>query len=452
MTPPFVTVVGGGLAGCEAAWQLAEAGVTVRLFEMKPGRYSPAHEHEGLAELVCSNSFRGADVTNAVGLLKAELELAGALFMRAARASAVPAGGALAVDRERFSENVTAAVSGHPLVSVERGEVERIPDVGPVIIATGPLTSDALAADILARTGRNALAFYDAIAPIVAGDSIDRETVFAASRYEKGDGDDYLNCPFSEEQYHAFIDALLAAEKTALRDFEDPRFFQGCLPIEEMAAQGRLAPAFGPMKPVGLFDPRTGRRPFAVVQLRHEDVPGTAYNLVGFQTRLKQPDQKRVFQMIPGLEQARFSRFGGVHRNTFLDGPRLLDDSLRLRTDPRIRFAGQVTGVEGYVESAATGWIAGRALAAEVLGRPGSPLPESSSFRALLRHVTHGGGSERYEPSNIRWDLFPPLEKRLRRRRERREALAERALTDLRGWLAANGSASPRASSAARDA
>lgn len=437
VTAAGATVIGGGLAGCEAAWQLASAGVPVRLVEMKPARFSPAHASPGLAELVCSNSFRGADLTNAVGVLKAELELGGALFMRAAREAAVPAGGALAVDRERFSAIVTAAVEAHPLVQVERREVEQLPDGGPVIVATGPLTSDALAADILRRTGSAALAFYDAIAPIVAGDSIDLEKVFAASRYEKGEGADYLNCPLDEPQYHAFIDALLAAEKADIRSFEDVRFFQGCLPIEQMAEQGRLAPAFGPMKPVGLVDPRTGRQPFAVVQLRREDVPGSAFNLVGFQTRLRHPEQLRVFRLLPGLENARFSRLGAVHRNTFLDGPRLLDDGLRLRSEPRIRFAGQVTGVEGYVESAATGWIAGRMLAVELRGGTWRPLPASSSFTALLRHVTHGGGAARYEPSNIRWDLFPPLEERVRRRRDRRTALAERALADLREWLAA---------------
>lgn len=430
-----VTVIGAGLAGSEAAWQLAEAGIDVVLVEMKPVRFSPAHGRDGFAELVCSNSFRGDELTNAVGVLKAELRAEGSLILRTADANAVPAGNALAVDRERFSDAVTAALLAHPRVRVERREVERLPDEGHVVVATGPLTSDALAADLLARTGRDALAFYDAIAPIVTGDSIDRAIVFAASRYEKGDGADYLNCPLTEAEYDAFVAALLAAEKTPLREFEAPKFFPGCLPIEEIAAGGRLAPAYGPMKPVGLTDPRTGQAPFAVVQLRREDVPGSAYNLVGFQTRLKQPDQKRVLRTIPGLERAVFARFGAVHRNTYLNGPKLLDETMRLRTDPRVRFAGQLTGVEGYLESTATGWAVGRMIAAELQGRPSGPPPDTSAVGTLVRHVTKGEGGP-YEPTNVRWDLFPPLFRAPRDRTQRRTAMAERALADLAAWSA----------------
>ncbi len=427
------TVIGAGLAGCEAAWQLAEAGLDVLLVEMKPLRRSPAHSDDGFAELVCSNSLRGAALSNAVGLLKEELRRAGSLLLREADANAVPAGGALAVNRKKLSASVTAALEAHPRVEIERREVLTIPDDGAVVIATGPLTSDALAADIAERTGADALAFHDAIAPIIDGASVDRDKVFPASRYDKGDPEDYLNCPFDEEGYHAFIAALVAAERAGLRDFETPRFFPGCMPIEAIAEQGVLAPAHGPMKPVGLRDPRTGRRPYAVVQLRKEDVPGTAYNLVGFQTRLKQSAQKEVFRSIPGLEEARFARYGAVHRNTFLDSPRLLDEALRLRTAPRIRFAGQITGVEGYVESIAAGFIAARALASELLSEPYVAPPPETAMGALLGHVVRGEGG-RYEPSNIRWDFFPPLEKRIRKRRERREAMAHRALEALDDW------------------
>lgn len=429
-----VTVIGAGLAGCEAAWQLAEAGVDVCLVEMKPGRRSPAHSDDGFAELVCSNSLRGAALSNAVGLLKGELRRAGSLILREADANAVPAGGALAVDRQRFSQAVTEAIRRHPRITVEEREVEALPEEGPLVVATGPLTTDALAADIARRTGADALAFHDAIAPIIDGESIDRDKVFAASRYDKGDPEDYLNCPFDEDGYHAFIQALNEAERAALRDFEEPHFFPGCMPIEAIAEQGTLAPAHGPMKPVGLRDPRTERRPYAVVQLRKEDVPGTAYNLVGFQTRLKQPAQREVFRRIPGLEKARFLRYGAVHRNTFLDGPKLLDAGLRLRSEPRIRFAGQITGVEGYVESVAAGLVAAFSLCDELQGRPESPPPPETALGALLGHVVRGEGG-RYEPSNIRWDFFPPLATKIRRRRERREAMAQRALETLEGWL-----------------
>ena len=435
---PRATVIGAGLAGSEAAWQLAEAGIDVRLLEMKPARFSPAHEVEGFAELVCSNSLRGASPTNAVGLLKEELRRAGSLVISAADANAVPAGGALAVDRHRFSDHVTRALLDHPRVHVERREVTAIPDEGPVIVATGPLTADGLADDIVRHTDTDALAFYDAIAPIIEADSIDRQRVFAASRYGMGEGNDYLNCPFDEAGYYTFVHALREAEKTALRDFESPRFFPGCLPVEELAGQGDGVLAHGPMKPVGLTDPRTGRWPFAVVQLRREDAEGRSWNLVGFQTRLRRPEQRRVFRMIPGLEGARFVRYGAVHRNTFLDGPRLLDDQLRLRIEPRLRFAGQITGVEGYVESTAAGWIAGRSLVAELRGRAWTPPPEGSSFSALLHHVLLGGGGD-YQPSNIRWDLFPPLTPRIRKKRERRLAMAQRAFDALPGWLEALG-------------
>lgn len=431
-----VVVIGAGLAGSEAAWQLATAGVPVDLHEMKPERYSEAHCSPLFAELVCSNSLRGNDLSNAVGLLKEELRRGRSLVMQAAEACAVPAGGALAVDRERFAAKVTEALETHPLVTIHRGEVRELPSARPLVVATGPLTSEALAEAIVSRTDSDSLAFYDALAPIVDGESLDHDRLFAASRYDKGDGADYLNAAFDEEQYHAFIRALLEAEKTPLRDFEEPRFFPGCMPIEEIAAQSPLAPAHGPMKPVGLRDPRTGVQPFAVIQLRREDVPGTAYNLVGFQTRLTRPAQKAVFRTIPGLEAARFTRYGAVHRNTFLDAPRLLDERLALRDEPQLYFAGQITGVEGYVESLATGWLVGRMLAVEAGQGAWQPPPATTALGGLIHHVTHGAGGG-YQPSNVRWDLMPPLDRkqRYRRRRERRLAMAQRALNDLDSWL-----------------
>ncbi|MFN4089903.1 MAG: methylenetetrahydrofolate--tRNA-(uracil(54)-C(5))-methyltransferase (FADH(2)-oxidizing) TrmFO, partial [Alphaproteobacteria bacterium] len=393
-----IHVVGGGLAGSEAAWQIARAGVPVVLHEMRPLRRTEAHQTDGLAELVCSNSFRSDDPeNNAVGLLHAEMRRCGSVVLAAADANQVPAGGALAVDREGFSDAVTAALAAEPLVTIARGEIEGLPPESwdSVIVATGPLTSPALAAAIQDLTGADALAFFDAIAPIVYRESIDMEKAWFQSRYDKpgpgGTGADYINCALERDGYEAFIDALLEADRIDFRDWEkNTPYFEGCLPIEVMAARGRDTLRFGPMKPVGLTDPRTGRRPWAVVQLRQDNALGTLFNLVGFQTKLKWPEQSRVLRMIPGLEHARFARFGGIHRNTFLDSPRLLDGALRLRARPRLRFAGQITGVEGYVESAACGLLAGRFAAPERLGRPIVPPPATTALGAMLAHVTGG--------------------------------------------------------------
>ncbi|NDY43539.1 methylenetetrahydrofolate--tRNA-(uracil(54)-C(5))-methyltransferase (FADH(2)-oxidizing) TrmFO, partial [Dissulfurirhabdus thermomarina] len=365
-----LTVIGGGLAGSEAAWQAAEAGCRVRLVEMKPRRFSPAHKSPFLGELVCSNSLRSDAPDSAVGLLKEELRRAGSLVMAAADRTRVPAGKALAVDRNRFAAEITAALEAHPRVEIVRDEATALPDTGWVIVATGPLTSDALAAELRARIGTGYLHFYDAIAPIVLGESLDRTVVFAASRYQEGGGD-YLNCPMDEAAYRRFVEALLAAEKVPLRDFERAAYFEGCLPIEVMAERGPETLRFGPMKPVGLVDPRTGRTPHAVVQLRREDLEGTLWNMVGFQTKLKWHEQERVFRMIPGLERAEFVRLGSIHRNTFVCAPRVLTPALRLRADPRIFLAGQLSGVEGYVESTAMGLLAGRNAARLARGLPG---------------------------------------------------------------------------------
>ncbi|HLV21831.1 MAG TPA: methylenetetrahydrofolate--tRNA-(uracil(54)-C(5))-methyltransferase (FADH(2)-oxidizing) TrmFO, partial [Polyangiaceae bacterium] len=380
-----VTVIGAGLAGCEVALQLAARGVAVRLIEQKPKARTPAQTSDQLCELVCSNSFRGAALSNAVGLLNEEMRRLGSFVMAAADATRVPAGGALAVDRERFSAEMTRRIAACPLIEVEHAVIERIPDDRPLVIATGPLTGDALAADIAAKVGADALAYYDAIAPIIAAESIDWDKVFFASRWGKG-GDEadqtaYVNCPLDRERYEAFVDAVLAARKVEAKAFEDVRYFEGCLPIEVMAERGRRTLAFGPMKPVGLTDPRTGRWPYAVVQLRAEDVDRSAYNLVGFQTRMKHADQKRVFSMIPGLENVEFLRFGSVHRNTFVDSPRVLADDLSLRALPGVHLAGQISGVEGYVESAACGLVLGVLLAG------GALPPETTALGSLYRHL-----------------------------------------------------------------
>ena len=384
----IVTVIGGGLAGCEAAWQLAEAGERVRIVEMKPGKRTAAQRGDGLAELVCSNSLRSANPANAVGLLKDEMRRLGSLVMAVAAATRVPAGDALAVDRERFSQEITRRIAEHPGITRIDQEATALPAAGDVIVATGPLTADALAADIQRLAGSERLFFYDALAPIVAAETIARETVFAASRYDKGDGSDYLNCPLDAPQYDAFIAALLAAETMALHPFESPRYFEGCLPVEVVAARGAESLRYGCMKPVGLTDPRTGRWPHAVVQLRREDAAGQAYNLVGFQTKMTHPEQRRVLRMIPGLEGATFLRLGAVHRNTYLDSPTLLDGQMRLRAAPHLRFAGQITGVEGYVESSAHGLITARLLAAARQGRPLAPPPPETALGCLLNHVT----------------------------------------------------------------
>jgi methylenetetrahydrofolate--tRNA-(uracil-5-)-methyltransferase len=450
-----VTVVGGGLAGSEAAWQLARGGVDVDLLEMKPARRSPAHVHDGLAELVCSNSLRSDNPSNAVGLLHEELRRLGSLVLAAADATRVPAGDALAVDRERFSDHVTAALRGSPRVVVRCAEVRELPPPpGLAVVATGPLTSDALAAGIAGLAGEG-LHFYDAIAPIVTADSVDMEIAYARSRWGKGGGDDYLNLPLDEGQYRAFVDALVAGEKVAPHGFEEPRYFEGCLPIEVMAARGPEVLAHGPMKPVGLEDPRTGRRPHAVVQLRREDAAGTAYNLVGFQTRLTWPEQRRIFRtFVPGLAGAEFVRLGQIHRNTFLDAPRVLSPDLSARSRPHLFFAGQITGVEGYVESAACGLLAARAVLDRLAGRPFRPPPAASAMGALHRHLTgeaHPPGLP-YQPSNVVFALFPPLDprgtgsrspaepvapqgRRLRGKAARKEAYAERARKEIEPWL-----------------
>lgn len=446
MTQNPVSVIGGGLAGSEAAWQLAQAGVPVRLYEMRPHRSTPAHATGGLAELVCSNSLRSDDAEgSAVGLLHAEMRRAGSLVLAAADANRVPAGSALAVDREAFSRSVEGALASHPLVTLVREEVTDLdrPGWDSVIVASGPLTSEGLTAVIRSKTGAESLSFFDAIAPIVAKDSIDFSKAWFQSRWDKGDGDDYINCPLDHAQYEAFVDALLAGPKVAFKDWEkDTPYFEGCLPVEVMAERGRETLAFGPMKPVGLRDPRfPDRRLRAVVQLRQDNRLGTLYNMVGFQTKLTHGAQVEVFRTIPGLEHAEFVRLGGIHRNTFLNGPRLLDETLRLKADPRLRFAGQITGCEGYVESAAVGLLAGRFAAAERLGKQPAPPPATTALGAMLGHITGGGHAETYQPMNINFGLFPPIEARNERGRplkgkERKKALAVRALADLESWLA----------------
>ncbi|HEU4405834.1 MAG TPA: methylenetetrahydrofolate--tRNA-(uracil(54)-C(5))-methyltransferase (FADH(2)-oxidizing) TrmFO [Polyangiaceae bacterium] len=433
-----VTVVGGGLAGCEAAYQLARRGVAVTLVEQKPKKRTPAQTGDGLAELVCSNSMRGAALANAVGLLKEELRRAGSLVLRVADATRVPAGGALAVDRERFSAGMTEAIRGEGHIEVVCDEALEVPAERPVIVATGPLTGDRLAESLSRLVGEAELAYYDAIAPIVSAESIDWSKVFKQSRYGKGaeqDGGDeaYVNCPLGEAEYKAFVRALLDAEKVAPRAFEEARYFEGCLPVELMAERGEQTLAFGPMKPVGLTDPRTGRRPYAVVQLRPEDGAATAYNLVGFQTRMTYGAQAAVFRTIPGLEGAEFLRFGSVHRNTFVNAPKLLDGSMQLKAAPGVFLAGQITGVEGYVESAAGGLVCALMLARRLRGEAPEPPPPTTALGGLLTHL--GRASENFQPSNVTWAMFPPLADARLRKRERYEAMAERALADLGPWL-----------------
>ena len=434
----IVHVIGGGLAGCEAAWQLARMGVRSVILEMRPTRGTDAHVTSQLAELVCSNSFRSDDAEgNAVGLLHEEMRRCGSVIMAAADATRVPAGGALAVDRDGYAAAVEAAIEAEPLISVERGEVDGLPpaDWESVIIATGPLTSPALSEAILKLTGEDSLAFFDAIAPIVHRESINTDIAWFQSRYDKGDGKDYINCPLDEDQYKAFIDALLTSETTSFKDWEkDTPYFEGCLPIEVMAARGVDTLRFGPMKPVGLTDPHTGKRAHAVIQLRQDNALGTLWNIVGFQTKLRHAEQTRIFRLIPGLEGAQFARLGGLHRNTFLNGPRLLDPELRLRAEPRLRFAGQITGVEGYVESAAVGLLAGRFTAGELLGETLAPPPPTTALGALLGHITGGAEAETYQPMNINFGLFPPMDTR-GKRRERRRAMSLRALAELDAWL-----------------
>ncbi len=436
-----VHVIGGGLAGSEAAWQIARAGVPVVLHEMRPDRGTEAHRTEGLAELVCSNSFRSDDAEyNAVGLLHAEMRRCGSLILEAADRTKVPAGGALAVDRDAFSDAVTQALQSHELIEIERGEIAGLPpeDWRNVVVATGPLTSAPLAEAIAQLTDADALAFFDAIAPIVYTESIDFSKAWFQSRYDKpgpgGTGKDYINCPMDKAQYLAFLAALDAAEKTEFKDWEaDTPYFEGCLPIEVMAARGEDTLRYGPMKPVGLTNPHTNHKAYAVVQLRQDNALGTLYNIVGFQTKLKHGEQSRVFRMIPGLENASFARLGGIHRNTFLNSPRLLDGTLRLKAMPRLRFAGQITGVEGYVESAAIGLLAGRFAAADETGATFRPPPPVTALGALLGHITGGADDENFQPMNVNFGLLPPLEQRIKGR-ERKKAYSARAVAALDTW------------------
>ena len=488
-----VTIIGGGLAGSEAAWQAAARGVPVVLHEMRPVKPTAVHKTDGLAELVCSNSFRGDKLDNAVGLLKEEMRRLGSLIMRCADEARVPAGAALAVDRDVFSSRVTEAIASHPLISIRRGEVAAIPSSadGPVILATGPLTSDALSAEIAALVGSKHLYFYDAISPIVSGESIDRSKVYRASRWNRSlrtdaprtdvprtdvppeggryadpdqepgvsrnpnpvvsafkrnesaaapacgidDGEgDYLNCPFTKEEYQRFYDALMSAEKAPLHDFDKPTFFEGCLPIEVMAARGVDTLRFGPMKPVGLPDPRTGREAYAVVQLRQDNLAGDHFSLVGFQTQMKWGEQARVLKMIPGLENAEFLRYGMIHRNTYVNSPTVLRETWQTRMRPDLLFAGQMSGVEGYVESAASGLIAGRNAAALALGEEPSVPPRTTGIGALAYYASHAD-PKHYVPSNIAFGLIPPLEQRVKSKKDRNVALSDRALKDLAAWL-----------------
>ncbi|MDH2326122.1 methylenetetrahydrofolate--tRNA-(uracil(54)-C(5))-methyltransferase (FADH(2)-oxidizing) TrmFO [Cereibacter sp. SYSU M97828] len=436
-------IVGGGMAGSEAAWQAAQMGVNVVLHEMRPTVGTFAHRTGSFAEMVCSNSFRSDDhERNAVGLLHWEMRAAGGLIMEMAAAHRLPAGGALAVDRDPFAESVTARLRAHPLISVVDGEVTSLPAEGAWIIATGPLTSGALAESIRAETGADSLAFFDAIAPIVYADSVDMNVAWLQSRYDKGETDEertaYVNCPMDKDQYEAFIDAMLAADKAEFREGETAGYFDGCLPIEVMAERGRETPRFGPMKPIGLTNPHRPEKPYAVVQLRRDNKLGTLYNIVGFQTKMKYGAQTDVFRMIPGLENAKFARLGGIHRNTFLNSPTLLDDRMRLRSRPNIRFAGQVTGVEGYVESAAMGLLAGRMAAAELLGRDLPPPPPETATGALITHITGGAEAKTFQPMNVNFGLFPPIDAKggRRGRKDRYKAYTDRAKDAFTEWLA----------------
>ncbi len=424
-----LTVIGGGLAGCEAAWAAANAGVAVTLTEMKPHKYTPAHHQPQLAELVCSNSLKAARIDSAAGLLKEEMMRLGSVCVWAARQCAVPAGGALAVDRDRFSELVTEKIQSHPLITIENREVTELPDTGMTVVASGPLTSDALAAAIAERCGEG-LHFYDAAAPIVTAASVDMSSAFRASRYdreESGEGD-YINCPMNKEEYEAFHQALVEAETALLHGFDKPKVYEGCMPIEILAKRGTDSIRFGPMKPVGLRDPRTGHRPWAVLQLRAENAEGSLYNLVGFQTNLKFAEQKRVFSMIPALKNAEFVRYGVMHRNTFLDSPRLLTADMRLKTAPHLFFAGQMTGVEGYMESAASGIMAGLNAAHALLGQEMFILPRETMIGALMHHVVDETVAD-FQPMGANFGILPPLSEHIRDKRQRYAALAERSMT-----------------------
>ncbi len=427
-----VTVIGAGLAGCEAAWQIASRGIPVNLIEMKPVKYTPAHHAPEMAELCCSNSLRSDRLTNAVGLLKEEMRLLNSLIMKAADATRVPAGGALAVDREGFSRYITEAVNNHPLITVVSREAAEIPD-GPAVIATGPLTSDAMADAIMALPGMTALHFYDAAAPIVTLESIDMDKVFRQSRYDRGD--DYLNCPMDQAQYDAFVQALLEADTAPIHGFEEKKVFEGCMPVESMARRGHMVLAFGPLKPVGLRDPRTGKEAYAVVQLRQDNADGTLFNLVGFQTRLKFGEQKRVFGMIPGLENAVFERYGVMHRNTFLKSPGLLDETFQMKEQPDLYFAGQMTGVEGYVESAGSGLVAGISLAERLSGREATVFPRATALGAMAHYISTPVRD--FQPMNCCFGLIESLpvepgKKPIRNKVQRYEAVAARSLAIIR--------------------
>jgi methylenetetrahydrofolate--tRNA-(uracil-5-)-methyltransferase len=432
-----IHIIGGGLAGSEAAWQLADAGFRVRLSEMRGGGdTTPAHESDALAEMVCSNSFRSDDSEhNAVGLLHQEMRALGSLIMRSADAHRVPAGSALAVDRQAFAAEVTRAIEQHPNITIVRERIDALPDHA-TIIATGPLTGSNLAEAVAAETGQDALAFFDAIAPIVHRDSVDMDVAWMAARWDKG-GKDYINCPLDKAQYDGFVAALNDGEKTEFKDWEkDTPYFEGCMPIEVMAERGPETLRYGPMKGVGLDNPRTGRWPYAVVQLRQDNALGTLWNMVGFQTKLKHGEQVRIFRTIPGLENAEFARLGGIHRNSFINSPRLLDDQLRLKSKPNIRFAGQITGCEGYVESAAVGIFAARSAAAELRGERLQPPPVETALGALLGHITGGADADTFQPMNVNFGLMPPLPERFRKA-DRKQAYTDRARASFAGWLEA---------------
>jgi len=435
---PQITVIGGGLAGSEAAWQAAERGARVRLFEMRPTLPTAAHQTGNLAEIVCSNSLKSDQPGSAPYLLKEELRRGGSLLLEVAHQTAVPAGAALAVDRERFAEEVTRRIAAHPNIEVTRAEVRELPADGPVIIATGPLTSPALSEQIARLTGSSQLYFYDAISPVVEADTIDQQIAFRAARYDKG-GPDYINCPMDEEEYGRFYDALIAAESVPLHEFEKTMYFEGCLPIEELARRGRDTLRYGPMKPVGLRDPRNGRQPFAVVQLRQENLLADSYNLVGFQNHLKFGEQKRVLRLIPGLEEAEFIRFGQIHRNTFICAPALLTETLQMRTLPRVLFAGQISGVEGYIEAMATGFMAGVHAVELAGGRTPRPAPRRTAMGSLTNYIANAD-AKNFQPMNITFALLPPLDdadrRRLRRKLDRHALMVELGLKDFESWRA----------------
>jgi methylenetetrahydrofolate--tRNA-(uracil-5-)-methyltransferase len=437
----MVRIIGGGLAGCEVALQLAHAGIEVELYEMKPGKRTPAQVSDTFAELVCSNSFRSANPENAVGLLKEELRQAGSFVIAAADACKVPAGDALAVDREQFSRMLHAQVHGHAKIRVVAGEVTQVPEAGPAVLATGPLTSEGLAEDLRRVIGAEQLYFYDAIAPIIAADSIDHGIVFAQSRYDKGETPDYLNCPLDDAEYHAFVAGLVAAEKVEFKSFEKAAYFEGCLPVEVMAERGPETLAFGPMKPVGLTDPRTGRQPYGVVQLRKENIAGTAYNLVGFQTKLTQGEQRRLFRTLPGLAGAEFLRYGAVHRNTYVQAPKVLAQGMELKARPGVFLAGQMVGVEGYLESTAHGFCVAKALLARLRDRAFVPPPPTTALGALLHHVMGESATtvKQYGPENVHWGMVPPLAGDGKggkiKKVNKKAMLVERARADYAAWL-----------------